>query len=85
MGQQETTATRAANTYPVERSHTEVHGFAVTHCKHSTPGYWQGELIWVGYGPEGMWLTAEQARKVADTILLAASAAARQQAVQVAA
>ncbi|RZJ01391.1 MAG: hypothetical protein EOP39_23600 [Rubrivivax sp.] len=59
---------------PKIHSSIEVHGFTVTDTTQDTPGYWQGEFVWVGSDAEGRWLTADEARELATAIANAAAA-----------
>lgn len=69
---------------PTEHSTTEAHGFTVTDTTHDDPAYRQGDLIWVGYGAEGRWLTADEARELATVIAnAAATSTARQRSAEV--
>jgi hypothetical protein len=83
MGAADTTA-KPADTEPVEHAHTDVHGFDITATTHNKPGYWQGDLVWVGCGPEGRWLSVAEALELADAITRAAKAFPAQQAAEVA-
>lgn len=51
-----------------EHSKVEVHGVNVAAVTHADPAYCQGDLIWIGCGGEGYWLSQQQALDVASAI-----------------
>ena len=61
-------------------SDRQVHGFDVTDATHRDPAYRQGDMVWVGYGGEGRWLSPTEAEELAIAIFFAAAAAASRQA-----
>jgi hypothetical protein len=76
---------KSADTQRVEHARIDVLDFGITAVTHNEPGYWQGDLVWVGYGPEGRWLSVAEALELAAAITRAAQAFPVRQAAEVAA